>query len=313
MSLPAAFLGVVAIWATTPLAIKWSSEGAGVLFGVASRMVIGVVLCLGLLGVLRQPLRRHRAALLTYLAGGLGVWGAMTSTYWAAQFIPSGLISVLFGLSPVVTGAMAGLWLGERLLTPVRMVGLGLGVAGLAVIFGLSLGGGAGAAWGVVGILVAVHIHAASSVWVKRIGAGLAGLETTTGSLLISTPLFLATWALGDGAWPSEIAPRAAWSILYLGVLGSALGFILYYHVLGRMAASRVALITLITPVLALVLGHSANDEPIGVREVAGTAIILAGLALYQWGERLVPLTRKEDEEGLNRKGAKDDKGKEIG
>ena len=141
----------------------------------------------------------------------------------------------------------------------------------------------------------------------------MAGLETTTGSLLVSTPLFLATWALGDGAWPSEIAPRAAWSILYLGVLGSALGFILYYHVLARMAASRVALITLITPVLALVLGHFANGEPIGAREVAGTAIILAGLALYQWGERLIPPARRKDQEGLNRQRAEDAKGKEIG
>lgn len=286
MSVPAAFLGVVAIWATTPLAIKWSSEGAGALFAVASRMVIGVLVCLALLALLRQPLRGHRAALLTYLAGGLGVWGAMTSTYWAAQFIPSGLISVLFGLSPVVTGVMASWWLGEQLMTPVRLLGLALGLAGLAVIFGLSLGGGSGAAWGVAGILVAVHVHAASSVWVKRIGADLPALATTTGSLLVSVPLFLAAWALVDGTWPANVPPRAGWSIVYLGVFGSALGFILYYHVLRRMAASRVALITLITPVLALGLGHLANSEPLGLREVAGTGIILAGLALYQWGGR---------------------------
>ncbi len=50
MSVPAAFLGVVLIWATTPLAIKWSSEGAGFLFGVASRMVLGVIVCLVLVG-----------------------------------------------------------------------------------------------------------------------------------------------------------------------------------------------------------------------------------------------------------------------
>jgi drug/metabolite transporter (DMT)-like permease len=295
VSVPAAFLGVVAIWATTPLAIKWSSEGAGALFGVASRMVIGVLLCLALLALLRQPLRGHRAALLTYLAGGLGVWGAMTSTYWAAQFIPSGLISVLFGLSPVVTGVMAGWWLGERLMTPVRLLGLALGLAGLALIFGLSLGGGSEAAWGVAGILVAVHVHAASSVWVKRIGADLPALATTTGSLVVSVPLFVAAWALADGDWPSGVPAPAVWSIVYLGVFGSALGFILYYHVLRRMAASRVALITLITPVLALALGHFANGEPIGVREVAGTGIILTGLALYQWGERLATRSSPRD------------------
>jgi drug/metabolite transporter (DMT)-like permease len=287
LSVPAAYLGVVLIWATTPLAIKWSGEGAGFSFAVASRMVIGVLVCLGLLGLLRQPLRWHRAARLTYLAGGLGLWGAMTSVYWAAQLIPSGLISVLFGLSPVVTGVMAAIWLGERLLTPIRLAGLGLGVAGLAVIFGLSLGAGADTAWGLVAVLLSVHIHAASAVWVKRVGAGLAALEVTTGSLLVAVPLFVLGWLLIDGTWPQAVPARAAWSIVYLGLFGSALGFILYFHILARTAASRVALITLITPVLALLIGQYANGETIGMREVAGTGMILAGLALYQWGERL--------------------------
>lgn len=286
-SVPAAYLGVVLIWATTPLAIKWSGEGAGFSFAVASRMVIGVLVCLGLLALLRQPLRWHRNARLTYLAGGLGLWGAMTSVYWSAQLIPSGMISVLFGLTPVVTGVMAALWLGERLLTPVRLAGLGLGVAGLAIIFGLSLGEGTDGVWGLAGVLVSVHIHAASAVWVKRVGAGLAALEVTTGSLLVAVPLFVLGWLQFDGAWPQGFPPRSAWSIVYLGVFGSALGFILYFHILARTAASRVALITLITPVLALLIGWYANGEPIGPREMLGTATILMGLALYQWGERL--------------------------
>lgn len=283
----AAYLGVVLIWATTPLAIKWSAEGAGPLFAVASRMVLGVLVCLALLALLRQPLRWHRAARLTYLAGGLGLWGAMTSVYWAARLIPSGLISVLFGLTPVVTGVLAALWLGERLLTPARLLGLGLGIAGLGIIFGLSLGAGTQGAWGLAAVLLSVHIHAASAVWVKRVGAGLGALEVTTGSLLVAVPLFTLGWLLLDGTWPRDVPAQATWAIVYLGVFGSALGFILYFHVLARMAASRVALITLLTPVLALLIGMLANGEAIGIREIAGTGVILAGLAIYQWGGRL--------------------------
>ena len=73
MSVPAAFLGVVLIWATTPLAIKWSSEGAGFLFGVASRMVLGVLVCLVLVALLNRRMRWHRDAVLTYLAAGIGL------------------------------------------------------------------------------------------------------------------------------------------------------------------------------------------------------------------------------------------------
>jgi drug/metabolite transporter (DMT)-like permease len=279
-------LGVVLIWATTPLAIKWSSEGNGFLFGVASRMLLGVVLCLALIALLSRRLPWETAARRTYLAGGLGLWGAMTAVYWGAQHVPSGLVSVLFGLSPVVTALMAALWLGERALTPFRLLGIGLGLVGLTLIFGGGQNYGPDTALGMAAILLAVHIHAASAVWVKRIGAQLAALETTTGSLLIAVPLFGLNWILFDGHWPDQIAPRAGWAIVYLAVFGSALGFILYFYVLRRMQASRVALITLITPVLALFLGFWANDERVTPRDWSGTAVILLGLACFQWGEQ---------------------------
>ena len=73
MSVPSAFIGVVIIWATTPLAIKWSTEDAGFLFGVTSRMVLGVFVCLTLIALLSRRMRWDRKALMTYLAAGLGV------------------------------------------------------------------------------------------------------------------------------------------------------------------------------------------------------------------------------------------------
>lgn len=284
MSVPAAFLGVVVIWATTPLAIKWSSEGPGFLFGAASRMVLGVFLCLVLIAVLSRRMRWHRDALLTYLAGGAGLWGAMTSVYWGARFIPSGLVSVLFGLTPIVTGVMAALWLGERALTPFRVLGMTLGLLGLAIIFQDSLEAAPGTLWGMGAVLLSVHIHSASSVWVKRIDARLQALETTTGALLVATPLFTLNWLLFDGAWPVALPSRAAWSIVYLALFGSALGFILYYYMLRQIQASRVALITLITPVIALLLGQWINGEAVGPRGWLGTVVILIGLVCFQWG-----------------------------
>jgi drug/metabolite transporter (DMT)-like permease len=78
VSVPAAFIDVVLIWATTPLAIQWSSEGAGFLFGVTARMLLGVLLCLLLVTLFGRGMRWHRRALLTYPVAGAGVWGAMS-------------------------------------------------------------------------------------------------------------------------------------------------------------------------------------------------------------------------------------------
>jgi drug/metabolite transporter (DMT)-like permease len=89
-----------------------------------------------------------------------------------------------------------------------------------------------------------------------------------------------------DGELPADIDPRTAWSILYLAIFGSALGFILYFYVLREVQASRVALITLMTPVLSLLIGHLVNDEIVGLDALAGASVLLIGLACFQWGER---------------------------
>jgi drug/metabolite transporter (DMT)-like permease len=255
-------------------------------------MVLGLFVCLVLIALLSRRMRWRRDARLTYLAGGLGIWGAMTCVYWGAQYIPSGMVSVLFGLSPVVTALMAALWLGERALTRFRLLGMTLGLTGLGLIFGHSFELGSNTGWGMAAVLLSVNIHAASAVWVKRIGSKLHPLETTTGSMLVAVPLFIATWLYGDGDAPVALPEHALLSIVYLGVMGSVVGFVLYYYVLRRMQASRVALIALLTPIIALLLGQWLNNEVIGAREWLGTLVILVGLAVFEWGgqwQRLFP------------------------
>lgn len=293
MSVPAAYLGVVLIWGTTPLAIKWSGEGVGYLFGVTGRMVIGVMLALLMLQLMRLRLPWQRAARHTYLAAGLGIYVAMISVYWASQFIPSGWIAVLFGLTPIVTGLMARLWLAEQGLTPVRLAAMLVALSGLAVIFSVGMDSGHQMLLGMAGVVFSVVSHSASTVWVKRMDSGLHGLVITTGGLLVAVPLFLLTWFLQGEAWPLVVESRAVSSILYLGVIGSVLGFALYYYVLRHVEATRVALITLVTPVIALLIGHWFNGEVINGQIWLGTLLIMTGLLGFelggQWMSRLRP------------------------
>jgi drug/metabolite transporter (DMT)-like permease len=284
MSVPAAYLTVILIWSTTPLAIKWSAQGASFAFAVASRMAIGFAVATILLVLWRIGLPLHRRARASYLASGLGLFGAMTMTYWGAQYIPSGLVSVLFGLSPLITGLMAIFWLEEDALTPAKVAGMLFGLAGLAIIFGDSGEmGGAHALAGVAALLAAVTVYSASLVWVKRIGDDSPPLATTAGSLAVSLPLFGLVWWLMDGRIPAALPVKTEAAIVYLGVFGSVLGFALYYYVIKHMEAGRVSLITLVTPVLALLLGSLLNDEVVSLRVWIGTAGIGLGLSLHQW------------------------------
>ena len=287
MSVPLAFLATILIWSTTPLAIKWSSEGISFMFAVTARMAIGAIACLLLLLLVRGRLYWHKAAVSTYLAAGIGIYGAMSCVYWGAQFIPSGLVSVIFGLTPLLTGLMAGYWLGEQALTPIRLLGLASALAGLVLIFGNGIHAGYMAIFGMISVFAAVVLHSLSTVWVKRIGADLPVMTVTTGGLVTALPFYLITWGLVDGRLPVTVPDKALASIVYLGLFGSVMGFILFYYVLKHVEASRVGLIPLVTPVSAMGVGSLLNGEAIPTAVWGGTGLILLGMSVYQWGGML--------------------------
>ena len=284
MSVPAAYVGVILIWSTTPLAIQWSAQGASFSFAVMARMLIGLAICLALLVATRTTFPFTAAARQLYAISGLSLFAAMLLTYWGALHIPSGLISVIFGLSPLVTGVFAALWLSERTLTPVRIAGLGLALGGLWLIFGQPWPGDSHATLGTLAVVAGMVMQALGLVWIKRLNVRASALAITTGSLGVATPLFVLAWLVADAArLPPDTTLRAGAAIVYLGVLGSVVGFTLYYYVIKHLDAGRVALIMLVTPVAALLLGQTLNAEFIPARGWAGIALIGAGLLLYEW------------------------------
>ena len=115
-SVGAAFFGVVLIWSTTPLGIKWSGEeGISFLFGLTARMFIGCLLALIVVAVLRLPYNFARKSVLAYGVSALGIYVAMLCAYWGARYIPSGWVAVIWGTSSVFTGVLARQYLGEQL------------------------------------------------------------------------------------------------------------------------------------------------------------------------------------------------------
>ena len=292
MSVPVAYLAVVIIWSTTPLAIKWSGEGSGFLAGVTGRMLIGTFLCLLLVRILRVAMPWHKQAREVYMAGALAVYGAMMCVYWAAQYISSGLVSVIFGLTPLITSLIAVLLGEERLPGPFRLAGIAFALFGLVIVFGADTSIELSAVYGILAMLASVSLHSMSTVLVKRSAHSLPALAVTAGSLSVALPLYLLTWLFMDGAIPIEFPVRTGASIIYLGIMGSVIGYALYFYALRHVSASKMSLITLITPVTALLLGAGLNNEQIHTGVWMGTALIMLGLSLHEWGDR-VRLYRK--------------------
>jgi drug/metabolite transporter (DMT)-like permease len=195
---------------------------------------------------------------------------------------------VVFGLSPIITGILATLILSEDALLPTKLLGMMMGLVGLALIFGSGYQSGIEFVMGISAVLLGTILHSLSAVLIKRFHARISGVAATTGGLTFATPLFIATWLFFEGGMPAEITPRAIWAILYLGVVGSSVGFALYYYILINMSVSRVALITLITPVTALTIGNVFNNEHLNQDILVGTGLIVSGLLLHEYGRPIV-------------------------
>lgn len=282
MRLLLAYISLVLLWTTTPLAIQWSSQGVGFLFGATARMSVGLVCVCVLLIILRQPLRWHRKACLTYLAVASQLYAAMIMVYWAAQFVPSGWVSVVFGLVPLMTAIIAAVFLGERSLSPSKIISYLFGLVGLSLMFKSALTHGETAVWAIACLLVSAFSQAASAVWVKRINAELPAIVQVAGGLIVAVPAYLLTWWLMDGQIPTQIPRQTLGAIIYLGLLATTFGFSLYYFILKHLAATRVALISLISPVMALLLGHYLNHEPLTLHITIGAGLILSALLLHE-------------------------------
>ncbi|MGB0713915.1 MAG: DMT family transporter [Gammaproteobacteria bacterium] len=302
MSVPAAYIAVIIVWTTTPLAIRWSVEGAGVWEAAALRMALGAFVAGNVLALMGRGLRLNRRTVPVYLISGVSIFLAMGLIYWAAARIPSGWISVIFGLVPIATGLFAAPVLGERVWEAPRVTGLVLGVLGLAVVFMEARAMQTGTALGIGAVVLAVFVHAGSSVWIKSLGVRIPALAVTTGGLWVSAPLLAAAWWV-SAEGPRMPEPRSAAAIVYLGIIGSVLGFSLYYYVLKHVEAVRVALITLITPVSALLLGHLLADEPLTPRVLWGTALVVFGLAAFESKKLLSHVRRRAGDRELERLG----------
>ena len=159
-----------------------------------------------------------------------------------------------------------------------------LGVFGLFIIFKDKINVDDSTLLAMAGILFAVAWQAFGTVWFKAVKTvETSALSTTVGGVCVATPLFLLTWLTFDRQIPSELAMHTASSIAYLGIIGSVFGMMLFYYALKKIDAAKISLITLITPIIALILGAWANGEQINQSIVIGTVMILSGIILFQW------------------------------
>lgn len=283
----ASYFLMVLIWSTTPLGIVWSSETVSPTLAVLMRMLVGLFLGGLIVAVTNIRVPWSKNACLLYFYSSIGIFGGMLLSYMAAKTVPSGIISLMFGLAPILSGLLAQQLLNEARFSPIKLMALACALIGLYFVSYNQIQHSQTQGLGLLYVFMAVCFFSLSGVMIKRVQIAIHPMATTFGALVFVTPLFFIAWWLVDGELQIDNwSAKSLWSIGYLGIFGSLIGALAYFHVLQNLNASTVALTTLITPSFALGLGAWLNNEALSTELIIGAVIILISLGVFQFGDK---------------------------
>lgn len=271
-----------AIWGSTYLVIRESLRdlppfhSAGVRFAIA-----GLIMALIAPRMARREGGARPSAGLSLTMGLGNVATSYAIVYWCERVVPSGLVSVLWSVYPLFIALSGHLFLPGERLRPIQWLGLLLGFAGVVVLFATDLAAlGPGALPAGAVLLFSPLVSTVGNTLIKRHGSGTSSLYLNRNGMLIGALLLLALSLAVERDLPLSWTPRAFWSVLYLALAGTVVAFGLYYWLLRHASATRLGLIAYVTPVVALTLGALVAGEPVGAATLAGSATVLAGVAL---------------------------------
>lgn len=274
------------IWGSTWLFIKLGLQDLPPFTFAGLRFLIAIVALAPFLAMRRTPLpRAGRDWWLMIETGVLTFTGAYGLVFWGEQHISSGLAALLFGTFPLFGLLIAHFHLPNERMTWSKLAGVGLGILGIGLVFSNELRAtGSAALGGSVAIVLAALSAAYADVLIKLRGSHLdPTLLTLVQMVAGTTPLFGVALVAEGNPLALEWTPRAVLSILYLAVMGSAFAFVLLYWLIKHMDVTQTMLITLATPLIAVLLGFLLLDEELSWRTASGGAAIIIGISLVVW------------------------------
>lgn len=272
------YLLLAALWGSSFLFMRIGGTEFGVLPTAGVRVSIGALVLLPLLWFSGHwsALRRRAAPILFVGMMNSGLPFAFFA--YAVTSISTGLSGILNATVPLFGAIIAWVWLGDR-PDGSRIVGLAVGFAGIVLLaWDKASFHAGGSGWAVLACLAATLCYGYAASFTKKYLTGIPSLATAAGSQL-GAALGLAIPTLWN--WPAQMPGARAWgALLMLGVLCTALAYILYFRLLERLGPARAVTVTFLVPVFAVFYGALFLGEQITPWMLLCGAIIVGGTAL---------------------------------
>lgn len=287
IKLALAFAAIYLVWGSTYLAIRYAVETipplvtAGVRHSIAGAIMLAWACARGF-----RPTREHWIS--GFALGALFFLIGHGSLHWAEQYVGSGLAALLIATEPMFILALA--WsMGQQKISRLSALGLGLGVAGVAMLTGVELTVKGSSLLGLLAVLLgslswSVGVVISPKLKLPSDALGRTALPTICGAAM----LLAAAGATGEfhaTHWAS-ISLKSIFGLGYLITFGSIVAFTAYIWLLQRCPPALVATHTYANPVVAVFLGWLLASEPLSMRAALASAAILGAIVLIRKGER---------------------------
>jgi predicted dithiol-disulfide oxidoreductase (DUF899 family)/drug/metabolite transporter (DMT)-like permease len=268
------FLALSVIWGVPYLLIRVAVEDIDPLLVAFGRTFVGALVLLPIAlhtKALRPVLRRWRPLLLFTAVEIAGPWLLLGH---AETRLTSSTAGLLIAVVPLLAAVIVTR-LGHDRLDARRLIGLGVGFAGVAALVGLDIHLSDVPA--VCAVAVTAAGYAIGPVIITRSLSDVPPLGVVTGALIIATVGYAPVTPF---VWPARVTADAAWAVLGLGVVCTAVAFVLFFDLVADAGPARATVITYVNPVVAVALGTLVLGEPLTIGMAIGLPLIIIGSAV---------------------------------
>lgn len=285
------WLTLCLIWGTTWIFIKVGLEDLPPIGFAACRFILAALILAVIIKVQKIPFPSTRSEWkLIALTGVLQFSINYSTVFWSEQYISSGLAAVLQAMITVFGLLLAWIFLPDERITKLKIFAVFLGIVGVGVIFAEQLRVESILAFaGCAAIVVGSYAAAQASILIKAKGGGLHPASLLFGQMLWGLPLIIIYSLVQEGnplnyhwTW------RAVLCILYLTILGTIAAFWLYYVLLSKIESTKAMMISLVTPLIAVVIGAIFLGERLPAQTFAGGILIMASIGLIVFRKKRV-------------------------
>lgn len=274
------------IWGSTWLAIRFGLETLTPFCSAGLRFILASVFIFTLMKFRRVTLQTDKVSIrLYFIMGFFSFVIPFGLVYWAEQFVPSGIASVLFAVFPFFVLIFSYYFIKDSSIDFFKIGGIILGFSGIVVIFADQfVGEFTDYIVGMIAIIVSATMQAGIITTIKKYGHHLNPLAMNFVPMLIAGFSMLGLSFVIEDVSKNTFELSGILSILYLSFFGSLITFTSYYWLLKKINIVILSFTAFITPITALILGYFIYNEELSSSDFIGTILVLVGVFCANMG-----------------------------